>query len=125
MEVHMVHKNEKTGKLAVLGVLFRAGKEHAVLNQLIQAELPAQTSSHSHELSINPAGLLPSGGGYYTYSGSLTTPPCSEIVTWFVFDTPIEASQDQINRFAPLLHDDFRPPNDLNGRKIRHDVSRR
>jgi len=125
MEVHLVHKNEKTGKLAVLGVLFRAGKEHAVLNQLIQAELPAKTSSHSHELSLNPAGLLPSGGGYYTYSGSLTTPPCSEIVTWLVFDTPIEASQDQINRFAPLLHDDYRPTNDLNGRVIRHYVGRR
>lgn len=60
------------------------------------------------------------GGGYYTYHGSLTTPPCSEIVTWFVFDTPVEASQEQINRFAPLLHDDYRPLNDLNGRVIRH-----
>ena len=52
----------------------------------------------------------------------MTTPPCSEIVTWFVFDTPVEASQEQINRFAPLLHDDYRPLNELNGRVIQHAV---
>ncbi len=120
MEVHLVHKNEKTGALAVLGVLFRAGAEHEALAKLIDAGLPESAGKHGGKLELHPGELLPTGGGYYTYHGSLTTPPCSEIVTWFVFDTPVEASQDQINHFAPLLHDDYRPLNDLNGRIIKH-----
>lgn len=125
LEVHLVHKNEKTGALAVLGVLFKAGKEHQALAKLINAGLPESAGRHSGKLALNPAELLPPGGGYYTYHGSLTTPPCSEIVTWFVFDTPVEASQEQINRLASLLHDDYRPLNDLNGRIIKHYVGRR
>ena len=122
LEVHLVHKNEKTGKLAVMGVLFKAGKENAVLAKLIGAGLPTSVDKYSEELNLNPVDLLPLSGGYYTYQGSLTTPPCSEIVTWFVFDTPVEASQDQIARLAPLLHDDYRPLNPLNGRVIKHYV---
>jgi carbonic anhydrase len=124
MEVHLVHKNKQTGGLAVLGVLFKAGNSHRALAQLIDAGLPEHKDSLSGKFLLNPADFLPSGGGYYTYHGSLTTPPCSEIVTWFVFDTPVEASQEQINRFAPLLHDDYRPLNDLNGRVIKHAVGR-
>ncbi|MBK8921582.1 MAG: DUF3421 domain-containing protein [Saprospirales bacterium] len=120
MEVHLVHKNERTGALAVLGVLFRAGAENKALAKLINAGLPKSAGNHGSNLERHPGELLPPGGGYFTYRGSLTTPPCSEIVTWFVFDTPVEASREQINRFAPLLHDDYRPLNDLNGRIIRH-----
>ncbi len=56
---------------------------------------------------------------YYTYSGSLTTPPCSEIVTWYVLKKPLKASRYQLNKFKEIMHTNFRPIQDLNGRPVR------
>ena len=57
-------------------------------------------------------------GNYYRYDGSLTTPPCSEGVKWIVLTTPIEMSEAQIAAFKAIIHDNNRPVQPLNGRKL-------
>ncbi len=79
--------------------------------------------SHKEEaiagVDINPAGLLPHDTGYYTYLGSVTAPPCTEGVTWYVLKTPVEISAEQISAFAKLYPHDVRPIQPLNGRAVK------
>jgi carbonic anhydrase len=63
--------------------------------------------------------LPPNKGDYYTYTGSLTTPPCSEGVKWFVLKTPTSISSDEVTRFAKLYPMNARPTQPVNGREIR------
>lgn len=56
---------------------------------------------------------------YYTYSGSLTTPPCSETVTWYVLKKPLKASRNQLKKFKEIMYANYRPVQDLNGRPVR------
>jgi carbonic anhydrase len=69
-------------------------------------------------VEINPAGLLPRDTAYYTYMGSLTAPPCTEGVRWYVLKTPVEVSAGQIEAFARLYPHDVRPLQPLNGRPV-------
>jgi carbonic anhydrase len=69
-------------------------------------------------VTVAPLELLPSETRYIRYSGSLTTPPCSEGVIWTVFVSPIEASAAQIARFARLYGSNARPVQPLNRRKL-------
>ncbi len=62
--------------------------------------------------------LFPDNKSYYNYSGSLTTPPCSEVVNWYVLKNTITASATQITEFQAILHDNYRPVQDINGRTI-------
>ena len=98
MEVHFVHADEQ-GALLVVGVLFDEGKEHPVLNRLwsFMPENPGETSIQP--IGIEETDLLPPTRDYYTYSGSLTTPPCSEGVRWVVLKTTVQASAEQISTF--------------------------
>jgi carbonic anhydrase len=71
-------------------------------------------------LQLNPMDLLPRDtAAYYMYSGSVTAPPCTEGVTWFVLKKPITVSPAQISAFAKLYPDDVRPPQPLNGRVVK------
>lgn len=121
MEVHFVHKNEASGKLAVVGVFFKEGAENQFLAPFI-AHLPAQKDAtfDDNALTFNVADCLPANRSYFTYGGSLTTPPCSEIVTWLVMENPVEASHEQIDAFHAVEHDNARPTQDLNGRALKH-----
>jgi carbonic anhydrase len=68
---------------------------------------------------LDPGDLLPSDTApYYMYTGSVTAPPCTEGVTWFVLKRPITVSAAQISTFAKLYPDDVRPPQPLNGRIV-------
>ena len=81
-----------------------------------------ETAGTLHEIvgvDVNPATLLPTDTGYYTYEGSQTAPPCSEGVTWFVMKTPMEISAKAINAFAKLYPHDVRPLQPLNGRVVK------
>ena len=69
-------------------------------------------------VTVNAADLLPTDHLFYTYSGSLTTPPCSEGVHWMVLTTPISLSVEQIEKFASLFESDARPVQSLNGRDL-------
>jgi len=72
------------------------------------------------DLDYSASSLLPVSTNYFNYNGSLTTPPCSEIVEWIVMETPLEASQAQLDAFSSILHNNFRPVQPISGRDIGH-----
>ncbi len=117
MEVHLVHQND-AGELAVVGIMFEEGNENAFLKNFSDNLPAAKDDNYSSTTKVNAGDLIPSTGGYFTYSGSLTTPPCSEIVTWIVMKNPIQISASQIENFHTIMHDNFRPTQPLNGRVI-------
>jgi carbonic anhydrase len=67
---------------------------------------------------INPGGLLPTDRGYWAYTGSLTTPPCTEGVLWFVFQQPVTLSRTQLRNYTSLFRMNTRPLQDAHGREI-------
>ena len=119
MEMHIVHR-DSSGNLAVIGVVFEEGPESAFLNNFI-GNIPTQADSAYTDFgtTINAWDALPADKSYYTYSGSLTTPPCSESVSWFVMKNHVTASAAQIAAFEAVEHQNFRPTQSLNGRIIR------
>ncbi|XP_027851455.2 carbonic anhydrase 2 [Aphis gossypii] len=149
-ELHLVHWNcDKYNSfseaiahpdgLAVLGVFLQAGTEsHNELEKIVslipQVALRNQTAEITN--SIDPTNLLPEDVTYWTYHGSLTTPPCSECVTWIMFKSPLEVSEKQLNAFrsmrtwtpeeccseahgGPQLVNNYRPPLPLGNRVLR------
>ncbi|MBI1743482.1 carbonic anhydrase family protein [Candidatus Acetothermia bacterium] len=128
MEMHLVHKSA-SGNLAVIGVMIRKGKENKAYEQLWN-NLPAEKDKEaSLNAKVNADDLLPANRLTYRYTGSLTTPPCSEGVSWNVLTTPIEFSQGQIDRFTEVLNRSCctfnnRPVQPLNGRELYRDTSK-
>ncbi|HUL68058.1 MAG TPA: carbonic anhydrase family protein [Burkholderiaceae bacterium] len=119
MVAHLVHK-DTDGNLAVVAVLLKKGSASPLVKTLWD-NLPKQKG---HEMAvdavtINIADLLPGDKAYYTFAGSLTTPPCSENVTWFVLKNPSSISSDEIARFAKSYPMNARPVQPLNGREIK------
>jgi len=121
MEIHLVHVDAAGKPAAVVGVFIKAGHENAALAKAFQA-LPA----HSGD-KVAPAGvmidahaLLPADKTFFTYAGSLTTPPCTEGITWYVFKTPVEMSPAQVAAFTKLEHLNHtnRPIQSLGGRIV-------
>ena len=118
MEMHLVHKNT-SGELAVVGVFFKQGKQNAELDKLWR-HLP-EHSGEKHMLSdtsLSAANLLPKNRSYAHFNGSLTTPPCSEGVNWFVVNEPLEASAEQITRISRIIGNNARPVQQLNNRFV-------
>ena len=114
---HLVHQNAE-GKLAVVAVLFKTGRENAAL-QPVFASLPGK-AGESRELTapLDVAALLPAQQSYWAFTGSLTTPPCSEDVRWQVLKTPVEISAAQLAAFRKLYRMNARPVQPLNGRVV-------
>lgn len=113
MEVHFVHRSA-AGDLAVIGVLFEEGAENAALAPIWSA-MPGQKGD-GPIVPVAPRAFLPADKAQFRYAGSLTTPPCSEVVTWIAYRTPIQASRAQIAAFAELFPMNARPPQPLNRR---------
>jgi carbonic anhydrase len=121
MEVHFVHKAEN-GNLAVLGVMIAKGEANSTL-ETIWRNLPDKAGQTvKADLLLLPNGLLPKDNASFRYAGSLTTPPCSEIVSWVVYRTPITASEEQIGKFAKMFPNNARPVQPLNRRKLLLDL---
>ena len=118
MEGHFVHKSED-GTLAVIGVLIRRGSVNTAFNTFWHRmpSVPGE-SVQDNSVVLNASDLLPSIKHTYRYEGSLTTPPCSEGVKWFVLTTPIEMSHSQIAAFKAILYGNNRPVQPLNGREL-------
>jgi carbonic anhydrase len=119
MEVDLIHQSGD-GKLAILAVRLNEerGFPNAVLASLWE-HLPATAGARSKVTDmIDPGGLLPADRGYWTYTGSELTPPCSEGVEWFVFENDISISRDQLRAFTYLFRMNTRPLQDLHGRRI-------
>ena len=119
MELHLVHA-DATGHLAVVGVMLDHGQENALVHELWK-DIPHDKEREAliDGVSINAADLLPANRGYYTFEGSLTTPPCTEDVTWFLLKQPVQISADEVAAFAKLYPKDARPTQPLHGRVIR------
>ena len=118
MVAHLVHKNAE-GNLAVVAVLIKKGQANKFIETL-WAHLPKEEGKEEApaNVRIDITSLLPAQRGYYTYTGSLTTPPCSEGVTWLVLKTPVEVSNAQIQKFAHIYKNNARPIQPLNNRVI-------
>jgi len=113
---HLVHKNSD-GKLAVIAVLFKEGKENSALAPIFAA-MPAKEGKVSLASGFDVSSILPSSLGYYSFTGSLTTPPCSEGVAWQVLSASAEISKAQIEAFHAIYKMNARPVQPLNGRVI-------
>lgn len=118
MEAHFVHQNDN-GELAVVGAMINVGAEDQAVAP-VWANMPAEAGDPIavEGATVNADEILPADRTYYRYNGSLTTPPCSEGVTWLVMTTPIEISQDQLAAFQQIHSDNFRPVQPLNDRQF-------
>ncbi|HEY9653164.1 MAG TPA: carbonic anhydrase family protein [Coleofasciculaceae cyanobacterium] len=116
LELHLVHQDDQ-GKLAVVGVFLEKGTANTTL-QTVLDNMPLQEGTNMASGSINASSFLPADKSYYGYSGSLTTPPCSQGVKWIVLKNPITASEAQINAFTNLYQVNARPIQDLDLRGI-------
>ncbi|NJO39546.1 MAG: carbonic anhydrase [Cyanobacteria bacterium CRU_2_1] len=116
MEVHFVHRNER-GELAVLGVFMQEGQKNEAL-QLIWDAIPAEAGPEQAiaEVKVQLNQLFPVDRSFYRYFGSLTTPPCSEVVNWIVYQQPIEVSREQVEKFVEIFPGNARPIQPLNRR---------
>jgi len=117
MELHLVHRNA-AGKLAVVGVMLNKGKSNPLIAE-IWKNIPDAGETNASDRLINAASLLPNKKAYFSYEGSLTTPPCSEDVKWNVLSEPITISEDQITTFQKLYQVNARPIQPINGRIVK------
>eukprot|EP00118_Oscarella_pearsei_P007913 m.39771 g.39771 ORF g.39771 m.39771 type:complete len:394 (+) comp32811_c0_seq1:114-1295(+) len=141
-ELHMVHWNsDKYGNadnatsspkgLAVVGVMVQVGDALPEFEKLSnQVEGVKYKGFSTSMANINVSAFLPASLDYYTYGGSLTTPPCYETVTWILLKEPISVSNDQLDAFrtilrtknssddVELMQNNYRPPQSLNGRSV-------
>ncbi|MFM4953848.1 carbonic anhydrase [Aeromonas dhakensis] len=118
LEGHLVHVNDQ-GELAVVAVMFEPGKANGALSQVWQS-LPAKAGEQRQlKEPVSAEQLLPAKRDYYRFSGSLTTPPCSEGVRWLVMKQPVQVSQAQIDAFKAVMHHpNNRPVQPLYGRLV-------
>jgi carbonic anhydrase len=117
LSLHLVHKDEQ-GRLAVVALLFEKGPAHPVL-QHVWNNLPLERNEEaSARVPLELLELLPPDRRYYTYMGSLTTPPCSEGVQWIVMRQALTVAPEQIAIFARIYPMNARPVQQASGRRI-------
>jgi carbonic anhydrase len=119
MSVHLVHRSAD-GKFAIIAVRLveDVNNPNAVLAALWPHLPRSAGATEKVDEMVSVGGLLPADRGYWTYIGSLTTPPCTEGVRWFVFEQDLSLSRDQLRVFASLFRVNSRGIQDLNGRRI-------
>ena len=120
MELHAVFADPASDNKAVVGQLFVIGKADRFVAEVLRHGLPAKSGDEVNVPSqmINVAGALTNTSRYYTYPGSLTTPPCTETVTWFVLHEFAQMSSEQFDAFRHILGENFRPLQKPDGRTI-------
>ncbi|XP_022916188.1 carbonic anhydrase 2 [Onthophagus taurus] len=114
-ELHFVHWNaekyqsfeeaaQQPDGLCVLGVFLKSGRQHDEVEKIVSYLSNIEYKSEHKKINeaIDPNQMLPQNSSYWTYLGSLTTPPCSECVIWIVFKEPIEVSEKQLEAFRSL-----------------------
>jgi carbonic anhydrase len=106
---HLVHSDDQ-GYLAVIAILFEEGSANSLIESLWK-NIPADKGKAQDvpSVSVNLQEFLPRDLGYFTFTGSLTTPPCSEGVTWYVLPSHPTLSKEQIATFAQIYHVNARP----------------
>jgi len=123
MELHLVHRG-LDGERAVVGVFMEISERDNPVISKIWDYLPADEREEHlvDQVLINPAELLPSNRSFYHYSGSLTTPPCSEGTKWYIMKHPIKVSEERVARFSSLYRVNARPVQPSNGRVIQSSI---
>ncbi|NBW00187.1 MAG: carbonic anhydrase [Betaproteobacteria bacterium] len=125
MVAHLVHRDAQ-GALAVVAVLMTVGAENPFI-QALWNHIPlvaGQAMASAADISIDLNRFLPKERQLFNYMGSLTTPPCSEGVQWFVFKEPVEVSPEQLRTFARLFPNNARPIQPTHDRLIKESRGR-
>ncbi|MCF8176394.1 MAG: carbonic anhydrase family protein [Burkholderiaceae bacterium] len=118
MELQLLHQSED-GQMAIIAVMIEKGREHPLIQTLLN-NLPLEWGMEVAPTDpIDPMQLLPETLGYWTYMGSLTTPPCTEDVVWLVMKQPLQISSEQFDVFKRFYRKNARPLQPLNGRLIK------
>jgi len=117
MEAHFVHRNA-AGNLAVVGVLMTAGKPNPAFGKVVSTMPAKEGPAVKADAAFNPNAMLPGKRTYYRYSGSLTTPPCAEVVNWLLLTDPITVAQADIDAFGKLYAMNARPAQKPNRRFV-------
>lgn len=117
-DAHFVHRNA-AGDLAVVAILFEQGEDNQALAPLLSAipQKAGKTKLQQDQI-FDPSSLLPAEHSYVTYSGSLTTPPCSQNVRWIVLRKRMPISAAQVHQYEALFGQNARPLQPLNDRPV-------
>jgi len=115
-EIQLVHRSAQ-GTIAVIAVLVEEGKALSALDMLLKS-IPEQMGESSQTFETSPMSLLPPTKTYFTYQGSLTSPPCSEGVNWFVLTQSVDVSSKQMDMLAHYHKNNVRPVQKLSGRSV-------
>lgn len=118
MELHLVHEDEVTKNLAVLGIMLESGVENPFIKKVWDNFPSTKSNEITTSTTINLSDILPSDKRYYTYTGSLTTPPCSQGLQWIVFKERVRLSSAQIQAFSKIYENNARPVQPLNNRIV-------
>ncbi len=118
MEAQFVHQTE-SGAVGIVSVMMRLGAHNPVIEGIWQnAPIQAGETKDVDSVKINAAALMPSSLSHYHYTGSLTIPPCTEGVEWFVMKDTLELSEIQLKAFQALFPVNARPVQSLNDRVV-------
>ncbi len=118
MEAHFVHKSDD-GDVAVIAVMLKVGAHNPVIEGIWQNVPSEGDVKEVAAVEITASDLMPEDKSYYRYEGSLTTPPCTEDVQWFVMQEPIELSEEQLRAFQFVFPVNARPIQPLGARVVK------
>jgi carbonic anhydrase len=106
--------------LAVIGVMIKEGQTNGFIEKVVNS-LPKETTPATlvAGAQIKGTDFMPSNKAYYRFQGSLTTPPCSEGVSWVLLKTPMTASKAQLDALSQVLNHNNRPVQPTHGRAVR------
>jgi carbonic anhydrase len=108
LEMHLVHRSS-AGELAVVGVFFETGSAHGALAPVFDQMASATDQPAALSADLDPNNILPASKDGWAYSGSLTTPPCTEGVRWHVLSSSLQISEAQLAAFTDLHGTSYRP----------------
>lgn len=118
MEFQLYHKTSNGLKTAMISLIVIEGKPAPWFDEIWNQAKALNAGATSGTINVDPGQIIPPAKTYYQYTGSLTHPPCSEGVEWFIFNTPLQLSKEQISSFRQSFNENNRKPQPLNNRKV-------
>ncbi|XP_050242495.1 alpha carbonic anhydrase 4-like [Quercus robur] len=122
LELHVVHQNPSTNKIAAIGVVYKYGRPDPLLTNLFH-HIKSVGKEEIDLGMMNPRAINFESKEYYRYIGSLTVPPCTEGVTWTIVKKVMTVSREQVAALRGAVHDGFesnsRPTQELGEREVR------
>ncbi len=119
VEIHFVHQHETNGTLLVLGVMVESGgSDNVAVAQYLKSFPTEKSVEVATNNSIDPNLLFPASKKHYNYTGSLTTPPCSQGLNWLVLKEKLVVSPAQIALFEKAYKHNYRPIQETGSRTV-------